>query len=129
MNTKCQILFLVFISFFSCKSKFIQKEVNYIPYYLKVYKADSLYIVKNYKESYNVLDNLFKEYDPIQMTNYYEVTKYYQLKIILNKKIELKEFCKLISKYRLIDITLKNDSVFNIYYKKTNFFLMKIIIT
>jgi hypothetical protein len=94
------------------------KEVNYIPYYLKVYEADSLYIIKDYKKSYDILDSLFKKHEPLQMANYYEVNNYYKLKIILNKKINIFDFSELISKYRLTDLALKNDSIFNIIYLK-----------
>ena len=117
-------LLTLFFMTISCKSKKIaiekvsQKEVNYIPYYLKVYEADSLYIIKDYEKSYEILDSLFKRYEPIQMANYYEVNNYYKLKIILNKKINIAAFSELISKYRLTDLALKNDSVFNIYYSK-----------
>ena len=41
------------------------KEINYIPYYSEIYKADSLYITKNYKQSYKILDSLFKIYKPV----------------------------------------------------------------
>lgn len=124
-----KIIALFFLGFFlmiSCKSKVINRsipidknvEINYIPYYLKVYEADSLYIVKEYEKSYLILDSLFRFYKPIQMLNYYEVSNYYKLKIILNKNIDINNFSKLISEYRLTDVTLKNDSVFSIYYNK-----------
>src|SRR5690606_36977217 len=38
-------------------------EVNYIPYYLKVYEADSLYLIGNYERSFEILDSLSKEYE------------------------------------------------------------------
>jgi hypothetical protein len=115
------ILFLLFVLVISCKSKtqvVYKNEVNYIPYYLKVYEADSLYIIKDYEKSYKILDSLFKKYEPLQLANYYEVNNYYKLKIILNKKINILDFSELISKYRLTDLALKNDSIFNIIYLK-----------
>ena len=126
------LLFVVFIFSISCKSRkvvvqnnLVKKEVNYIPYYLKVYEADSLYITKNYEKSYEILDSLFRIYKPIQMGIYYEINNYYKLKIILNKKIYLKDFSELISKYRLTDMALKNDSIINIYYIKHKKYLDK----
>ncbi len=43
---KVGMFFLISISFISCKSyqKIGSKNSNYIPYYLKVYKADSLFL-------------------------------------------------------------------------------------
>lgn len=41
------------------------KEINYIPYYSEIYKADSLYITHNYKETYKILNNLLKNFKPV----------------------------------------------------------------
>ncbi len=115
------LLMSALICLLSCKSNYTRigdKNANYLPYYLKVYEADSLYIVKDYNRSYKILDNLFKKYEPIQMKNYYELTSYYKLKIILNKRIKCNEFSKLISKYNVTDTTIKNDSLLNTYYQK-----------
>lgn len=60
-------IFTIFL-LMSCKAKQIsqeEKSLNYIPYYLQVYKADSLYMTKNYKQSYEILDKLFKKYKPL----------------------------------------------------------------
>ena len=54
------LLYVVSITI-SCKSNFSKigdVKSNYIPYYLKVYKADSLYLTKNYQQSYEILDSL-----------------------------------------------------------------------
>lgn len=121
MIKKIFLILLFCYAITSCKSSYTKigdKNANYIPYYLKVYEADSLYIVKDYKGSYEVLDSLFKNYEPVQMRNYYELTVYYKLKIILNKKIKINEFSKLISKYNITETTLRNDSLLCIYYKK-----------
>lgn len=67
---KCIVLLFLGIGILiSCKSKVISKsnsfvenkEVNYIPYYLKVYEADSLFVVKNYIGAFNILDSLYKK--------------------------------------------------------------------
>lgn len=74
------ITFLAFVSF-SCKTKVVdanslKKEINYIPYYLKVYEADSLFITNNFEKSYQILDSLFQKYEPLEMENYYEYSNY-----------------------------------------------------
>ena len=106
----------------SCKTTFAKKEEvkekNYIPYYLSVYKADSLFIAKNYGRSYEVLDSLFQKYEPINMPNYNEVANYYKLKIILKKEIDRTAFSNLISNYDFNEEFLKNDSIISIYYNK-----------
>ncbi|MFL9835541.1 hypothetical protein [Chryseobacterium terrae] len=42
-----------------------QNDKNYIPYYSEIYRADSLYITKNYDKSYKILDSLLNKYNPI----------------------------------------------------------------
>lgn len=72
------LLFIGLVLIVSCKSKNIvkkedsQKEVNYIPYYLKVYEADSLYQTNNFEKCYKILDSLFKIYKPINTEEYAE---------------------------------------------------------
>lgn len=51
-------------------------DINYIPYYLKVYEADSLFLTNNFKGSYKILDSLFQKYEPINMENYKEYGNY-----------------------------------------------------
>lgn len=43
-----------------------QEELNYIAYYSEIYKADSLFITKNYDESYKILDSLLKRHQPVK---------------------------------------------------------------
>ena len=52
------------------------EEVNYIPYYLKVYEADSLYIIGNYQRSFEILDSLFQKYEPLNQDIWYEMETY-----------------------------------------------------
>lgn len=117
------IVLLIVSCCFSCKTKevagnSIKKELNYIPYYLKVYEADSLYVTKNYQESYTILDDLFKEYEPLNLPNYNEVYNYYRLKIILKEEIDKNNFSELISKYNMNNKVLENDSLIHMYYMK-----------
>ncbi|MEC4047826.1 hypothetical protein OX284_000165 [Flavobacterium sp. SUN046] len=65
-------------------NKGIQKEVNYIPYYLKVYKADSLYLVNDFEGSYKILDSLFKKYEPLSSDNYVEYGIYLNSAVMSN---------------------------------------------
>ena len=60
-NSKVGMFFLISISFISCKSyqKIGGENSNYIPYYLKVYEADSLFLLKNYSSAYEKYDNVF----------------------------------------------------------------------
>lgn len=63
----------------SCKSNYTRigdKKANYIPYYLKAYEADSLCLVGNYQRSYEILDSLFKKYEPANMNNVNEYSTY-----------------------------------------------------
>lgn len=63
----------------SCKSNYTrigEKKANYIPYYLKAYEADSLCLVGNYQRSYEILDSLFKKYEPANMNNVNEYSTY-----------------------------------------------------
>ena len=54
-----QLLWIfLFTVILSCKTR----EVNYIPYYLKTYTADSLYITGDYQKSFKILDDLSKNY-------------------------------------------------------------------
>lgn len=72
-------LVLIIISC-SSKQKFAseknQEAVNYIPYYLKVYEADSLFTLKDYQGSYIILDDLFKKYDAKNTVSFYEYGTY-----------------------------------------------------
>lgn len=114
------LLFLLII-LFSCKSTYTKigdKDANYIPYYLKVYEADSLYLVENYQESYKILDSVFKRYEPINTQMYYEVINYMKLKVMLNKKISRKETENWILNYGVTLSRLENDSILNSYYSK-----------
>lgn len=99
------------------------REVNYIPYYLKVYEADSLYFVGNYQRSYDILDSLFQKYEPINFMGYNEYATYTQCAFLLNqKKGIVRKVEKLIanfgySKERFID---DSTSVLSKVYQTAN---------
>lgn len=75
--SKKTIIIVVVSSLFlvSCKSNYTRiedKEINYIPYYLEMYKADSLFLINDFNGSYKILDSLFKIYPPLNIDNYVE---------------------------------------------------------
>lgn len=73
---------------FSCRSNYTcigDKTANYIPYYLKVYEADSLFLVNDFEGSYKILDSLFKRYEPINMGGYYEYGNYLASSVMIGK--------------------------------------------
>ena len=83
---KTIVLLTLILLLLSCKSKFTSigdENANYIPYYLKVYEADSLYLTKNYEQSYKILDRLFKNYEPINIETFNEYLNYIRLKLVL----------------------------------------------
>src|SRR5436190_14323739 len=115
------LLPIIFVVLISCKSILINekknsiglnKEINYIPYYLKVYDADSLFIVGNYERSYEVLDSLFKKYEPLDMDIYYEYSTYLKSKLMTNREVKLFEVKYLITKFGYTLDFINNDSVF-----------------
>ena len=123
-------MFLVFAFLISCKSKVIDKsisinnkeEVNYIPYYLKVYEADSMRSVGNYKQSNQILDSLFNKYEPLQLSSYNEYFYYYRVKILLNDFDNIdKVVKKVVSDYGYDIASNLKDSLNIIAVKKTNF--------
>jgi hypothetical protein len=65
----------MFFCLLSCKSNYTKigdKNANYIPYYLKVNEADSLFLVGNYQKSHKILDSLFKKYEPANSDYFFE---------------------------------------------------------
>lgn len=108
-------IFILIIFLFSCKSNFNKtsnkQEVNYIPYCLKVYEADSLFLIKNYEKSFAILDSLNKIGILKNMT-FNEKLTYLKTKIILNKKtITEKEINNLVVFEGLTLEYIKNDSI------------------
>lgn len=93
------ILVFTCIIIFSCVQKRDlitnpKQELNYIPYYLKVYEADSLYLTDNYQRSYEILDSLFKKFKPLNMENYYEYGNYLGAAVMSGNIKNLKEKVK-----------------------------------
>jgi hypothetical protein len=79
MKKSLFLISIVTLTIISCKSSYTKigdKNANYIPYYLKAYEADSLCLVGNYHRSYEILDSLFKKYEPANMNNVNEYSTY-----------------------------------------------------
>lgn len=117
----CTISFLIlFLTFLvSCKSGYTKigsVHSNYIPYYQKIYEADSLFVIGNYGESYRVLDSLFTLYEPINTYRIREYETYCILSRIVNKKLKSKDFFSLVSKYGYDKNWIVGDSILNSYY-------------
>lgn len=88
-----------------------EKEVNYIPYYLKVYEADSLYLVGNYERSFKILDSLFQEFEPIRTENF-ETKTYLKSAYLSNQQMdEKKYFEQLFTAFGYGWMYLKHDSI------------------
>lgn len=47
-------------------------DTNYIPYYLTIQIADSLYLESDFEKSYTILDSLFKLFEPLNTDTYAE---------------------------------------------------------
>lgn len=111
---KLIVLLTTITLLFSCKSNYTKiggKNANYIPYYLKVYEADSLFIVNDFKGSYKILDSLFKKYEPVNLDIYEECLTYVLLKKKLKLKIKSRELKSLISDYGYTFERLKGNEL------------------
>lgn len=74
------------------QEKQVTQELNYIPYYLEIYKADSLMVMKKDEEAFQKLDSLFKIYPPINQERYSEILNYILLSEKLKKNINAKPY-------------------------------------
>lgn len=95
LNTFVSIFLISFIYFERAipvvennQSTIAQGEVNYIPYYLKVYEADGLYKQKEYEKCFLILDSLFSKYDALNQDLYYEYAQYISSAYASNQKID-----------------------------------------
>lgn len=92
-----KIIFLGLIissGLFSCKSNYTRigdKSANYIPYYLKINEADSLYVIGNYKRSHDLLDSLFTKFEPANIDSNHEYGSYLMSCVAVNDTINIKK--------------------------------------
>ena len=87
MKKSLLLISIISLIVISCKSSYTKigdKNANYIPYYLKVYEADSLCLVGNYQRSYEILDSLFEKFEPANMDNVNEYSTYIACCVMTN---------------------------------------------
>lgn len=114
---KCLINIWIITIFLTCVMSFRinpskSTQTNYIEYYLKVYKANSLYNKKDYSRCFDILNNLFRDYEPLNQELYYEYEKYIKSAFLIGKNIDYKK-----SVSKLIQDFGYEKKVFNGEYK------------
>lgn len=123
MNLKLLFPFFAFIFLLiNCsKSNYSSKEINYIPYYLKVYEADSLYITGNYQRSFEILDSLFQHYEPLNQAGIDEMRTYVKSAYLTENHYKLKPYIYyLINKWGFNKNYLEYDSILKLSWSKAN---------
>lgn len=150
-SMKKLIILTTIISFLlvGCKTNYTRigdKNANYIPYYLKVYEADSLFLIENYQRSYEILDSLFKKYEAVNLPEYNEYGTYLACSYMIKEKSTGRNVKKGYAKfnnlgiwhkkykviYKGLDSLLSKKEVLsakNIYYKNIDFKLRDKIIS
>ncbi len=124
MNHKTSFFFFTILLLVNANcnnSNRLSNDTNYIPYYLKVYEADSLYITENYEQSFKILDSLFKKHEPLNQPGIYEMNTYVKLAYLTKnyKKIE-PVFSSLFETWGYKPEYLKYDSLMNLAFQNTN---------
>lgn len=123
---KLIVLLTAITLLFSCKSNYTRigdKNANYIPYYLKVYEADSLFIVGNYKKSHKILDSLFKIYEPVNDDVLYEYGTYLMTSVINNDTLDIEK--KISFSYKNYGGMLTPTNPYESYLKLQKYYLKR----
>lgn len=97
---------------------------NYIEdhYYENVYKADSLFLEKAYDDSFEILDNLFEDFKPVNMEIYYEYVTYVKSAYNVGKKEKaFQNLQVLVKEYGISWNQITNDNVLNKVATESNF--------
>jgi len=99
-----------------------EKEVNYISYYLKTYEAKDLFEQGNYEKSFQILDSLFKRYEPLNQFMIYEYEIYLKSAYLSsNFQIFPEATIKGIEDLGISDYYFEDvESVMNSVYKKSH---------
>lgn len=122
-SMKTIIVVLSVLLFISCKSSYTRigdKNANYIPYYLKVYEADSLYLTNNFLRSYEILDSLFKKYEPAELLFYDEYKTFVKSSYLIGKKQEaFRGIESLIKDYGYDRNIIQSDSILNLIFNSS----------
>lgn len=108
-----------------CKTSSLKKNENlkdYRTYYLEIYKADSLALIGEYENSFDILDSLFKIYEPTNAPPYYEYNTYLEVSHHSKKNISKKKVKMLIANYgfdkNIFDV--KTYPVLNTIFEESN---------
>jgi len=128
MKTKLFFLLLSILLCFTmvqCKTSSLkQKEKlkDYRKYYLEIYKADSLALIGKYENSFNILDSLFKIYEPTNAPPYYEYNTYLKVSHLSKKNISKKKVNSLIANYGfdIKTFDVKTYPVLNKVFEESN---------
>jgi hypothetical protein len=114
-------VFLILILIFSCKSYLDSKPNDglsnrgYISYFNKINEADSLYLVKEYKKSYALLDSVFSVYEPLNIEGLYEYYTYVASAFASGNFINGRNYVKnSFLKYGAIKSHFTTDSILNL---------------
>ena|GEM_PF-745213 len=100
------------------KNTEIEKEVNYIPYYLKTYEAKDLFEQGNYEKSFEILDSLFKKYEPLNQFMVLEYNIYLKSAYLSsNYQIFPEAVAKGIEDYGLSDFLFENDTLLGLVFQ------------
>lgn len=121
----------IFTTLLSCKSSYTHigdKSANYIPYYLKVNEADSLFLVGDFKKSHQILDSLFQKYEPANTNRFYEYGIYLMSCVAVNDTMDIKNkmaysFKKFGATHAPIFPDVESTFLYNIYRKDSVYFL------
>lgn len=98
----------------------VPKEVNYIPYYLKVYEVQDFFREGNYERSFEILDSLFKVYKPLNQFMGQEYLIYLKSAYMTsNYQILKNAFLTGIEDYGLSDFLFENDSLLGLAFQYT----------
>ncbi len=107
------ILFVI-----SCTQNTNSLKNDYSNYYRDISKADSLFFLKEYKKVITLLDQTFKEAEPINTFRFNEYCYYLLSKHYTNQKINKSEIENLISKYGLTKESILKYPILDDYLKK-----------
>lgn len=130
MNVKLTFsVFVIFILTISCyKPNPFVKEVNYIPYYLKVYEADSLYVTGDYKNAFKILNSLFDKFEPLNQPGIYEMNTYVKLAYLTKNHEKIKPvLIRLFDTWGYKPENLEHDSIMNLAFQSTNLTIKEIL--
>lgn len=124
ISNKLISFYFVLISFSSCAinngdgNK--KLDIDYRSYYPIVVEADSLYLVGEYDKSFEKLDLLFKNYEPLVFNE--EIQLYIKLSVLTRNKINKKKYFKLIMRKYGYDVPrMKHDTMLMRIFNNLNF--------